>query len=97
MFVEPFPSTEVGGLMSYGARIADAMRQATAFGGRPVADITGPTDFPPGRHPSLTCMSGSAILAIVAHERFLTARIDVHHRRWAFGGRTIDCLAIGIR
>src|SRR6516225_9274839 len=48
-----------------------------AFGGRPAADITGPTDFPPGRHPSLTCMSGSAILAIVAHERFLTARIDV--------------------
>ena len=40
-------------------------------------DITGPTDFPPGRHPSLTSMSGSAILAIVAHERFLTARIDV--------------------
>src|SRR6516165_2846276 len=48
-----------------------------AFGGRPAVDITGPTDFPPGRHPSLTSMSGSAILAIVAHERFLTARIDV--------------------
>jgi putative ABC transport system substrate-binding protein len=27
MFVKPFLSTEVGGLMSYGARIADAMRQ----------------------------------------------------------------------
>lgn len=30
MFVEPFLSTEVGGLMSYGARIADAMRQAVS-------------------------------------------------------------------
>jgi putative ABC transport system substrate-binding protein len=28
MFVKPFLSTEVGGLMSYGACIADAMRQA---------------------------------------------------------------------
>jgi hypothetical protein len=27
MFVKPFLSTEVGGLMSDGARIADAMRQ----------------------------------------------------------------------
>src|SRR6516225_9617962 len=45
--------------------------------GRPAADITGPTDFPPSRHPSLTSMSGSAVLATVAHERFLTARIDV--------------------
>jgi putative ABC transport system substrate-binding protein len=33
MFVKPFLSTEVGGLMSYGARIADAMRRGGIYVG----------------------------------------------------------------
>jgi hypothetical protein len=32
MFVKPFLSTEAGGLMSYGARIADAMRHGICVG-----------------------------------------------------------------